>query len=204
MRAAHAITCCHSGGSRPATAKTSTRRCSWRPWRWRSTVSCRPTGSWSAHSRTTASCRPGWLALSRTKRALPVRAALAKLLLTMERVGGEQGAPHAENLDQGLHGRNLVGCVADLPVRQDQGGLAGEGAQHVRRRPVVQMVEAAPERLAVERDDARSGCRCRIAQLSGMPAEGGLHLGRIERLEQGAHGGDGRRAAEAGAEGRVE
>jgi hypothetical protein len=122
----------------------------------------------------------------------------------MERIGGEQGAPHAERLDQGRHGRNLVGGVADLLVRQDQGGLAGEGAQHVRRRPVVQMVEAAPERLAVERDDARPGRRRAVAQGPGVPAEGGLQRGRIERLEQGAHGVDGRRAAEAGAEGRVE
>ena len=74
----------------------------------------------------------------------------------------------------------------------------------MRRSPVVQIVEAALERLAVARDDARSGRRCRIAQLSGMPAEGGLQLGRGERLEQGAHGVDGRRSAEAGAEGRVE
>jgi hypothetical protein len=50
------------------------------------------------------------------------------------------------------------------------------------------MVEAAPEGLAVERDDARSGRRRRrITQPSGMPAEGGLRRGRIERLEQGAH-----------------
>lgn len=48
-----------------------------------------------------------------------MRAALAKLFLTMERVGGEQDAPHAERLDQGRHGRNLVGGVADLLVRQD-------------------------------------------------------------------------------------
>jgi hypothetical protein len=39
---------------------------------------------------------------------------------------------------------------------QDQGSLAGKGAQHVRRGAIMQMVEAALEGLAVQRDDPRS------------------------------------------------
>ena len=54
-----------------------------------------------------------------------MRAALAKVFSAVQGVGGEQGAPHAEVLDQRLGGRDLVGRAADLPVRQDQGGLAG-------------------------------------------------------------------------------
>ena len=82
-----------------------------------------------------------------------MRAAAAKLFLTVQRIGGEQDASHPEFLDQGLDGRDLLGSVADLPVRQDQGGLAGKRAQHVRGRDIVQMVEAALERLTIEGDD---------------------------------------------------
>jgi hypothetical protein len=74
----------------------------------------------------------------------------------------------------------------------------------VRRRAVVQVVEAALERLAVERDHPRSACRHPTVQPSGMPAEGGLQLGRVERLEQGAQGVDGRCPAQRGAEHRVQ
>jgi hypothetical protein len=84
------------------------------------------------------------LGFSRTSRALPVRAAAAKVFLAVQGVGGEQRSPHTEGLDQGLNGRDLVRRVADLLVRQDQGGVAGERAQHVRRGPVVQVVEAYP------------------------------------------------------------
>src|SRR4051794_40723320 len=164
MRAAPAIALRHPGGSRPSTSKTSTRRCSWRPCRPRSAVSCRSTGSRSAQSRVTASCKPGWLALSRTSRALPARAALAKVFLAVEGVGGEQDAAHAEGLDQGLRRRDLLGRGADFLVRQDQRGLAGEGAQHVRGRLIVQVIEAALERLAVQGDDARSRWGYRLAQ----------------------------------------
>src|SRR5215217_332242 len=203
-RAAQAIALRHPGGSRPPTSKTSTRRCSWRPCRPRSVVSCRSTGSRSAQSRATASCKPGWLALSRTSRAPPARAALAKVLLAVQGVGGEQRSPHAELPDQGLRRRDLLGRGADLLVRQDQRGLAGEGAQHVRGRRVVQVVEAAPERLAVERDHPRPRSRCRLAERPGMPAEGGLQIGRLERLEQAAERVHGRRAPEARAEGGVQ
>jgi hypothetical protein len=142
--------------------------------------------------------------LSRTKSALPARAALAKVFLAVQGVGGEQGAAHAKGLDQGLGGRDLVRRVANLLVGQDQGGLAGEGAQHVRGGPVVQVVEAVPERLAVERDHARPRCRHPLAERPRMLAEGGLQGGRIERLEQGTQGVDGRRPAQPGPEHRVE
>ena len=55
QEAARATNGCHSGPRRSSTSKTSVRRCSWRPWRWRSTVSCRPIGSCSSQSPATAS-----------------------------------------------------------------------------------------------------------------------------------------------------
>ena len=133
-----------------------------------------------------------------------MRAALANVFLAVQGVGGEQGAAHAELLDQGPGGRDLVRRVADLPVRQDQGGLAGEGAQHVRGGLIVQVVEAAPERLAVERDHARPGGRHLPGQPPGMLAEGGLQRGRLEGQEEVAQRVHGRRAPKARPEGGVQ
>src|SRR5205085_8546912 len=96
----------------------------------------------SAQSCATASCKPGWLAFSRTSRALPARAALAKVFLAVEGVGGEQDAAQAQPLDQRPGRRDLV-ALGDLLVGQDQRGLASEGAQPVRGRLVVQVIEAA-------------------------------------------------------------
>jgi len=106
--------------------------------------------------------------------------------------------------DQGLRRRDLLGRGADLLVGQDQGGIAGERAQHVRGGLVVQVVEAAPERLAVERDHARPRGRRPVGQRPGMLAEGGLQLGRLERQEETAQRVHGRRSTEARAEHRVE
>jgi hypothetical protein len=134
---------------------------------------------------------------------LPVRAAAAKVFLAVQGVGGEQDAAQAQPLDQRPGRRDLV-ALGGLLVGQDQRGLAGEGAQHVRGRRVVQVIEAALERLAVERDHPRPRSRCRLAERPGMPAEGGLQIGRLERLEQAAERVHGRRAPEARAEGGVQ
>src|SRR5215212_1567222 len=184
-RAAQAIALRHPGGSRPATAKTSTRLCSWRPCRPRSTVSCRSTGSRSAHSRATASCRPGWLALSRTSKALPVAVAQANVFLAVQGVGGEQDAVQAQLLDQRLGRRDLV-ALGDLLMGQDERALAGEGAEHLRRGLVVEMVEAAPQRLAVQRNEPPPRRGGGVTEMLGVAAEGGLDRGRVERVQQGA------------------
>ena len=66
------------------------------------------------------------------------------------------------------------------------------------------MVEAAPQRLAVQRDDPPPWRGGSVSKLLGMVAEGGLDLGRVERVEEGAQGVDGGRATEAGTEDGVE
>ena len=50
-----------------------------------------------------------------------------------------------------------VGTISPLPVGQDEGGVAGKRAEHRSRCPVVQVVEAAAQRLAIERDGALPG-----------------------------------------------
>src|SRR3954447_19094698 len=136
-----------SGSSRSA-AKTSIRRCSSRPWAWRSTVSRQSIAGWASHKAARASRKRGWLSLTRTSSALPVAAAMAKVFLAVQGVGREQDAPQAQLLDQRLPRRNLV-AFGDLLVGEDERRLAGERAEH----PVVQVVEAAPQRLAVQRHD---------------------------------------------------
>ena len=74
------------------------------------------------------------------------------VLLTMQGIGREQ---HAGQLgDQRRHGWDLARRPGDLPVGQDEGGVAGEGAEHMSRLLVVQVIEAAAQRLAIERDGA--------------------------------------------------
>src|SRR3954466_5241383 len=201
-RAAQAIHGRQSGSRPPSTSNTSTRRCSWRPCRPRSTVSSRSEGSRPAQRATRASRRRGWLSFTRTRSALPVAVAQANVFLAVQGVGGEQHAPQAQLPDQRLGRRDLV-APGDLLVGQDERVLAGEGAEHLRRGPVVEMVEAAAQRLAVQRDDPlrrRSGA----PEMLGVAAEGGLEIGRVERVQEGAQRVDGRGATKAGAEDCVE
>ena len=72
----------------------------------------------------------------------------------MQRIGGEEHAGQAEFRDQPRHGGNLVGRRRDLLVRQDQRSLAGKRAQHMGGGLIVQVVEAAAQRLAIQRDGA--------------------------------------------------
>jgi hypothetical protein len=122
----------------------------------------------------------------------------------MQRVRGEQHAAQAQLRDQGLHRRDLVGRARDLLVRQDERRLGGKGTEHVRGGAVVQVVEAAPQRLAVERDNVQSMLRNALAQLPSMAAEGGLERVRIKSLKEVAQRVDRRRAAQPSAEDRVE
>jgi hypothetical protein len=100
------------------------------------------------------------------------------------RVGGEEHAGQAQLGDQSRHGRGLVGGGRHLAVGQDQRRLAGEGAEHVGGGPVVQVVEAASEGLAIEGDDRRARPQRRLVQPSGVAAEGRLEVGGIEGQEQ--------------------
>src|SRR5215213_253660 len=135
-----------------------------------------------AHRPARLSSKRGWLSFIRNSSALPVAAAAAKVFLAVQGVGGEQHAPHPEFLDQGLGGADLVALI-DLLMGQDERVLAGEGAEHLRRGSVVEMVEAAAQRLAVQRDDPPSWRGGGAPEMLGVAAEGGLDLGRVERVQ---------------------
>jgi len=79
-----------------------------------------------------------------------------------------------------------------------------EGAEHLRRGAVAELVKAAAQRLAIERDAALSRCGTRRLQQGGIAAEGRLHPGRIEPLEDVADGGVRGRSTPLQAEGRVQ
>ena len=134
---------------------------------------------------------------------MPVAAAAAKVFLAVQGVGREQDAVQAQLLDQRLGRRDLV-ALGDLLMGQDERRLAGERAEHLGGGLIVQVVEAAPQRLAVQRDDPPPRCGADVTKMLGVAAEGGLDLGRVERVQEGAQRVDRWGAAEAGAEGHVQ
>jgi len=137
--------------------------------------------------------------------ALPVAAACANASsLTMQRVGGEQHAREAELGHQLRHGCDLVRRPGQFLVCQDQGGVAGKGAEHMDGLAVGQVVEAAAQRLAVKRDRAQRFWGGACVQLAGMATEGRFEIVAAERQEQMAQGVDRRSAPEAGAKDGVQ
>ncbi len=89
-------------------------------------------------------------------------------------------------------------------MRKHERGVGGERAQHLRRGAVVELVKAAAQRFAIESDAAVPRRGARRLQQGGMAAEGRLHPGRVEPLEDVADGRVRRRAAPVQAEGRVQ
>jgi hypothetical protein len=88
-------------------------------------------------------------------------------------------------------------------VRQKQCAIAGKRAQHVGGRLVVQVVEAAAQRLAIQRDSAPAVRANPLVQITGVTAKGSFEIARIEREEEIAQGVERRSAPEADAKLRV-
>ncbi len=144
-------------------------------------------------------CRVGWLSLTWTIRVTRwLRRRPRNVFLAVQRIEGDEGAAgNAGFGQQRLRRRDLVGLPGDarrtsrfdVDVGEHQRGVGGERAQHRGGRAVVEAVKTAAQRLAIERDAALSRCRARRLQQGGMTAEGRLHPGRIEPLEDVADGG---------------
>ena len=81
-------------------------------------------------------------------------------------------------------GRCDLVAFRDLLMGQDERRLAAEGAEHLDRGLVLEVIEAAAEGLAIQRHDALAGWHGDMTQLGGMTAEGGLKLGRIESVKE--------------------
>src|SRR3954464_3206958 len=104
-------------------------------------------------------------------RSLPVALAISNVFLTGHGVDGEDAAGQAERFDQALHSWDLVRLLRDDVMGQDDPMIDGESAEHMRRLSVREGIEAAPERLAVDRDEARwRGSACVVEPL-GVTSE---------------------------------
>ena len=131
--------------------------------------------------------------------------AATNVFLAVQCIKRDDGAGgKAEFGQQGLCGRDLVGFLGDVDVGKHQRGVGGERAQHLGGSTVVELVETAAQRLAVQCDAALLRRGTRRLQQGGVAAEGCFHLGWVEPLEDVADGGVRRRAAPLQAEGRVQ
>src|SRR3954466_16069478 len=84
---------------------------------------------------------------------------------------------------QRLCRRDLVGLAVDLDMSEHEGGIGGKCAQHLHGGLVMEIVEAAAQRLAIEGDAARPRRGTSRLQQGGVTAEGRLYRSRIEPLE---------------------
>jgi hypothetical protein len=104
-------------------------------------------------------------------------------------------AGDAEFGEQSLHGRDLVGLLGDVDVGEHEGGVGGQRAEHLCSGAVVEIVEAAAQRLAVQRDAGLLSAGTRGLECRGMAAEDGFDRLWIEPPEDVADCGMGGRAA---------
>ena len=89
----------------------------------------------------------------------------------------------AELGEQRPRRRDFVGFLVDIDMGQHDGRVGGERAQHLRGGTIVEVVEAATRRPAIQGDGAGAGgCACGLQQ-SGMATEHHLHIRRIEAPE---------------------
>ena len=102
-----------------------------------------------------------------------------------------------EFVEQPLRGGDLVRFLLDIDVGQDQTGPGVECVQQLGRLAIAEIVEAAPQRLAVERDAASRRIGRLARQTGGVQAENLLDGLRVEALEDVANGGMGGRTLPA-------
>src|SRR3954468_13295810 len=137
--------------------------------------------------------------------AIALRSGAEGLLLAIHRIAGIDHAGEAEMEDQGRHARNFVGLAVDLKMGEDD--LLGdrERAQRMHRLAIVDMVEASPERLAIQRDERQSFLGGAVAhEMLRIAAHGRLKRLATDRMQEQAHRVDRRRTLELAAEHLVE
>jgi hypothetical protein len=87
---------------------------------------------------------------------------------------------------------------------QEDRALRGEGAQHVGGLAIDERIAAAAQRLAIHRNDRHHLRGLAGEQALGLPAQSRLEAVALQRVQQDAHGVDGRRTLQGAAERRVE
>ena len=107
----------------------------------------------------------------------------------MDRIAGDDMVRQVEVLQQLLRGRDFVGFLVDVDVRQHQRRVDRERAEHLFCLGVVEAIEAAFERLAVKRDNAHATSPRRNVELGGVFAKSLFNIRRREPLQNVADGG---------------
>ena len=116
--------------------------------------------------------------------------AASNVFLTVHGIGGEDNTGQSQVPDHLLRGRDLVGLVVDLGMRQDDGRGRPEGRQRLGCLAVVDVIEAASQRLAVERDNrlfAHLTLRQQGFRMASERVFKGLGVQRLEHGAQGVH-----------------
>ena len=165
-------------------------------------LAARQLGGSSAWHRVLTVCsRVGWLALSWAMNVCPASCAHSKVFLTVERVGRDHAFGQAEFAQQDLDGRDLAVLGADLDMAEDQPAGDLKGADQVNGGAILEVVEAAAQRLAVESDDPHALGSGLLGQQVGMEPKDPLQIVRCEGAQDQAHRGLGRRSPPAHSEG---
>ena len=102
----------------------------------------------------------------------------------MQRIERDQGAGgDTEFGEQRLRGWDFVGFRVDVDVGEHQSSVGGERAQHLGSGAIMERVEAAAQRFAIQRDAAAFTAAAGCLQQGGMAAERPLHRCRIKPLQ---------------------
>jgi len=108
--------------------------------------------------------------------------------LTVHGVASDDVSSHVEFGQQLLHSRNFVGFLIDFDVSEDQRRIDRESAEHLFGLGVVEIVEAALQRFAVERDDAALGLVGRAVEEGGVFTKRLFDIRGVEPLQNIANG----------------
>ena len=102
----------------------------------------------------------------------------------MQRIGREEHTRQTKLRDEVRHGRNLLRGALHLLVRQDQRGITGKRTQDMYGSLIVQVVETAPQGLAVQRDSPPAIPVGPLVEVTRVAAKGGFEIRRIEGEEE--------------------
>lgn len=122
---------------------------------------------------------------------MPVALAISKVFLTVHGVEREDAIAKAHGGDQRLRGGDLVRFVVDHLMRENDLMVDGEGAKHMRGFAIGESVEALPQRLSVDSDEAGRRGGAATVETFRMTAKRLLELIGIELSQDSAHGGVG-------------
>lgn len=122
----------------------------------------------------------------------------------MHRVAGDDMVRYVEFLQKLLHGGDFVGLFVDLDVRQHQRRVDGEGAEYLSCLDIIEAVETALERLAIECHDTRARSCGGKVQVGGVFAKYLFNIRRHQSLQNVSDGGMSGRPFPADLEGRVQ